>query len=58
MGLTKKFDGTGPSLDRLNIKSVVKCKQTATRDETLQHIQGAAVSSPKNPFDSTYYRDF
>jgi hypothetical protein len=58
MRLTRKFDETGPSLDRLNIKSVVKCQQTATRDETLQYIQGAAESSPKNPFNATYYTDF
>ena len=51
--LTRNFDETGPSLDRLHIKSVIKCKQTATRDETLQHIQGAAESNPKNPFDAT-----
>ena len=45
-------------LDGLNIKIVVKWKQTTTRDETLQHIERAAEGSPKSPFDVTYYRDF
>lgn len=54
MGLTRKFDEIGSLSDGLNIKSVVKCNQTATRDETLQHIEGAADSSPKNPFDVSY----
>jgi hypothetical protein len=58
MRLARKFDETGPSLDRINIKSIIKRKQIATRDETLQHIEGAAESSPKNPFDATYCTDF
>jgi hypothetical protein len=58
MKLKSKFDETSPSLNWLNIKSVVKVKQTATTDETLQHVEGAAESSPKNPFDVIYYTDF
>jgi len=55
MRLTRKFDETGPSLNWFNIRSVVQCKQTATRDETLQNVDGEAESSPKNSFDAIYY---
>ena len=58
MRLTRKYDEIVFLLDGLIFKSVVEFNQTVTRDETLQHTEGVAESSPKSPFDVSYYTDF